>query len=133
MNHFISIQCFSTGDSDSLNVKIVAEYTAPPGFSLSAPSYPAATPLSLTCVVLGLNGEEIPSGITYEWTSTCSSPGCFLGANETSRTVSSRYLSAGDSGVYMCKAWDLAGCTGNTSIVVDVKGQCHFVLQKSIH
>ena len=105
-------------------MRIVPAYTPPSSFpssSVAPPSYSAASALSLTCVVEGVNGEEISEGIVYEWVSTC--PGDCFASGEDTKTVSTRYLSAGDSGVHTCKAQDLAGCKGNASITVSVVGE----------
>ena len=97
--------------------------TTPSSSSLTPPQYAAASSLSLTCIVLGVDGEPLEEGISYQWTSTCAGSECMVTGQESLKTLSARYLSAADAGVYTCEAVDLAGCTGSSDITVEVTGK----------
>lgn len=103
-----------------MTVKVIVENTPPSSFALAPPSYSAASELTLSCVVEGLKGETIDEGISYEWVSTCL--GCSV-TGLTSDAISIPYLSSHDTGTYMCKAQDLAGCKGNASVTINVAGE----------
>ena len=101
-------------------VKVIVANTPPSSFTLTPPSYSAASELTLSCVVEAPNGGPIEEGITYEWVSTCL--GCSV-TGLTSEAISIPYLSSHDTGTYMCKAQDLAGCKGNASVTINVAGE----------
>ena len=110
-----------TDDSKKLSVRINASYNPPSSFSFAPPSYRAASALTLSCLVQGLDSSsEI---VTYRWSSTCSG-NCFTQRADTvTATVSTPYLHSYDTGIHTCTAYDLLGRTGNASITVDVVGE----------
>ena len=93
----------------------MADYDPPSSFSRSPPFYRAASALTLSCEVEGLDVGVI----YYDWTSTCS--GFVRGG--TTKTISTRYLHSCDSGVHTCIVYDAQGYTGNTTITINVVGK----------
>ena len=113
---------YFTGGGKSLTVKIFASYDPPSTFTLSPPSYRAASPLSLTCEVEGLDDY---TGVLYEWSSTCTG-NCFS-REGTTRTVSTEYLYSYDTGNHTCTVYDTLGCTWNASFFVEVVGKVRII------
>ena len=102
-------------DGKSPTVRVVAEYTPPSSFTGEPPSYRAASSLTLSCEV---EGVEDPY---YEWSSTCSGS-CFVRGSDA--TISTPYLHFYDTGVHTCTVYDtVLGCAGNGSITVNVVGK----------
>ncbi len=99
-------------------VKISVDYSPPLSFSLTHPSYRAASALTLSCEV---ENADKTAELYYDWTSTCVS-GCFV-KNKISESVSTPYLHSYDSGVHTCTVYDDLGCAGNASITVNVVGK----------
>ena len=114
---------FFPDDGKSLLVKVVAEYDPPSSFTSEPPSYRAASALTLSCQVEGVDDL---AGLFYEWTSTCSG-NCFTRGG-VSESVSTPYLHSYDTGVHTCMVYDVLGCTGNASITVNVVGEELFFL-----
>ena len=100
-------------------VEIVASYDPPSTFTLSPPSYRAASPLSLTCEVQGLDDY---TGLLYDWSSSVCAGNCFSKLG-TSKTVSTDYLHSYDTGVHTCMVYDTLGCEANASISIKVVGK----------
>ena len=105
-------------DGRSPIVRVVAEYEPPSSFTGEPPSYRAASALSLSCEVEGVDNT---AGLIYEWSSTCSG-NCFT-RRENTATVSTPYLHSYDTGVHTCTVYDDQGCAGNGSITVNVVGK----------
>ena len=104
-----------------VKVKIVPTYTAPSSFSLSPPYYRAASSLSLSCEV---EGVEDVSSLVHEWTSTCSGS-CFT--RGSSRRVSTLHgLRSIDSGVHTCTVYDVLGCSDTANITIKVVGEYNY-------
>ena len=102
-------------------MKVVASYDPPSSFSFAPPSYRAASALTLSCLVEGLDSSS--QIVTYRWSSSCSG-NCFTQRADTvTATVSTPYLHSYDSGVHTCTVYDLLGRTGNASITVNVVGE----------
>ena len=100
-------------------MEIVVSYDIPSTFTLSPPSYRAASPLSLTCEVQGLDDY---TGLLYDWSGSVCTGNCFSKLG-TSKTVSTDYLHSYDTGVHTCMVYDTLGCAGNTSISIEVVGK----------
>ena len=105
-------------DGKTPTVRVVAEYDPPSSFTGEPPSYRAASALSLSCEVEGVDNIL---GLIYEWSSTCSG-NCFTNGEDTA-TVSTPYLHSYDTGVHTCTVYDALGCAGNGSITVNVVGK----------
>ena len=101
----------------SATVKIVASYDPPSTFTGEPPSYRAASALTLTCTVEGLDSYV---GLFYEWSSTCSG-NCFT-RGQTTRSVSTPYLHSYDTGFHTCMVYEL-DYTGNATISINVVGK----------
>ena len=114
----INSNYYSADDGKSLLVKVVAEYDPPSSFTSEPPSYRAASALTLSCQVEGVDDH---TGLFYEWSSTCSG-NCFTRGGVTKK-VSTPYIHSYDTGVHTCMVYDVKGCTGNASISVDVVGE----------
>ena len=99
-------------------MKVVAIYDPPSSFSLSPPFYQAASALSLSCKVEGVDNETC---ILYQW-STTSSGNCFV-RGATTQIVTTEHLHSRDSGDHTCIVYDDQGHTGNASITVKVVGK----------
>ena len=102
-------------------IKISADYSPPLTFTLDPPSYRAASALTLACVV---EDVDQTADFHYEWSSTCTGS-CFVGGITTAN-VSTPYLHSYDTGVHTCTVYDVLGCVGNASIVVNVVGKLLF-------
>ena len=105
-------------DGKSPPVRVVAEYDPPSSFTGEPPSYRAASALTLSCEVEGVENPY------YEWSSTCSgnSGSCFVRGGDA--TISTPYLHSYDTGVHTCTVYDtVLGCAGNASIIVNVTGE----------
>ena len=105
-------------------VEIVASYDPPSTFTLSPPSYRAASPLSLTCEVQGLDDH---TGLLYDWSSSVCAGNCFSKLG-TSKTVSTDYLHSYDTGVHTCMVYDTLGCKANASISIKVVGKAIIIV-----
>ena len=83
----------------------------------SVEDYRAASgPVTLTCQVEGATGT-----VTYQWTSTCTHPPCFVIG--TNREISRLFVRAGvDDGTHTCTVTDSDGPTGTDSIVMNIVG-----------
>ena len=114
----VNIDAVKSKDEDTIVIKIVPSYTPPFSFSLGPPFYRAASSLSLSCEV---EGVEDDAGLIYQWSSTCSGS-CFV-RGEITQTVSTPYLHSYDSGIHTCVVHDRTGCSGNASITIDVVGE----------
>ena len=101
-------------------VKIVASCDIPSTYNLSPPSYRAASPLSITCEVQGLDDY---SGLFYQWQSNCSG-GCFVQPGVgIENMVSTPYLHSYDTGVHTCVVHSGSGILGSANISVNVVGE----------
>ena len=96
-------------------VEIVVSYDPPSTFTLSPPSYRAASPLSLTCEVQGMQDY---SAVFYQWTY----PHYVTSLQNTGSgdTISTPYLHSRDTGVYTCMVFGIAS---SASITVNVVGK----------
>ena len=109
--------------SKELTVTIAVTYTPPTDFiRTSVEDYRAASgPVTLTCQVEGATGT-----VTYQWTSTCTHPQCFvLNSNFriNDQTLMRSFVRAGvDDGTHTCTATDSVGSTGTDSIVMNIVG-----------
>ncbi len=110
------INAGSCSSQEQLQVSIDVNYTAPGGFYLKRPYYRAASSLTLTCKVQGLQGN-----LTYNWTSDCSG-GCFSQGKST-QTVKKLALQSTDSGFHTCTVTVPGGCTGNATVEIKVTGE----------
>ncbi len=114
--------CLNIADEGkALKVKIMAQYSPPLSFTLAPPSYRAASALTLTCEV---EGVEDTVGLFYEWSSTCVGT-CFTRGG-VSKNVSTPYLHSYDTGVHTCMVYDVLGCTGSANITISVVGKIYF-------
>ncbi len=104
---------------NKLQVQIVANYTSPSSLSLKPPSYLAGSPLSLSCVVKGSEGDN--SNFLFEWRSTCEGD-CFVRSG-IAQTVSTPYLHSRDQGTHTCVVHDFESCSGSANITVQVTGK----------
>ena len=109
--------------TSQLVVEIVASYDPPSTFTLSPPSYRAASPLSLTCEVQGLDDY---TGLLYDWSGSVCTGNCFSKLG-TSKTVSTDYLHSYDTGVHTCMVYDTLGCEANASISIKVAGKARLL------
>ena len=114
-NQLISLSAVPTTPpaKTSPTVRVVAEYDPPSSFTGEPPSYRAASALTLSCEVEGVENPY------YEWSSTYSRSS-FVGSDAT---VSTPYLHSYDTGVHTCTVYDGQGCAGNGSITVNVTGE----------
>ena len=94
-------------------VEIVVSYDPPSTFTLSPPSYRAASPLSLTCEVQGVEDAF------YQWTYPHYATS-FQNTAGAGDTISTPYLHSLDTGVYTCMVF---GVPSNASITVNVVGK----------
>ena len=101
---------------ESLQVSIDVDYIPPADFLLEDPYYRAASSLTLTCKVDGLQGN-----LTYDWTSNCTG-GCFT-EGKHSQSVNTLALQSTDSGFHTCIATDPGGCAGNATIEIKVASE----------
>ena len=100
-------------------MKIVASYDAPSTFTLDPPSYRAASPLTLTCEVQGVDDYL---GLYYQWSSTCSG-NCFVRTGfQSVGTLSTPHLHSYDTGVHTCTVYAF-GIVGSASISINVVGK----------
>ena len=110
-----------------MTVEIIPSYDPPSTFTLSPPSYRAASPLSLTCEVQGLDGY---SGLFYQWQSTCSGT-CFVKTG-FGRVISTPYLHSYDTGVHTCVVHSGSGILGSASISINVVGKTIKEVEKRV-
>ncbi len=113
---FCVLYAGNCNSGDELQVSVDVNYSAPGGFFLKPPYYRAASSLTLTCKVEGLQGA-----LTYNWTSDCTG-GCFT-QGRTTQSVEKLALQSTDSGFHTCTVTDPGGCTGNATIEVKVVGE----------
>ena len=109
---------YYAGEGKSLDVRIVAQYNPPSTFTLLPPSYRAASALTLSCVV---DGVDDVLGLIYEW--TCSSSGNCFTRGRGSSNVSTPYLHSYDTGVHTCMVYNALGNTGSNNFSVNVVGK----------
>ena len=102
-------------DGKSPTVRVVAEYDPPSSFTGEPPSYRAASALTLSCEVEGVENPY------YVWSSTCSR-NCFT-KEENTATVSTPYLHSYDTGVHTCTVYNALGHSGSANITVNVVGK----------
>ena len=107
-------------DGKSPTVRVVAEYDPPSSFTGEPPSYRAASGLTLSCEVEGVDNINI-LGLIYEWSSTCSGY-CFT-RGEITATVSTPYLHSYDTGIHTCTVYNALGHSGSANITVNVVGK----------
>ena len=100
----------------------MTNYTQSSSVSYGSPFYHAASSLSLSCEVEGVENGE---GLFYHWTST-SSASSFV-RNSATRTISTPYLQSIDSGIHSCNVYDTAGCSGNVNITIKVTGHWYYL------
>ena len=105
-------------------MEIVASYDPPSTFTLSPPSYRAASPLSLTCEVQGLDDY---TGLLMIG-AALSVLGTVFSKLGTSKTVSTDYLHSYDTGVHTCMVYDTLGCEANASISIKVVGKAIIIV-----
>ena len=100
-----------------LTVTIDVDYTPPPDFVGGPNDYRAASTVTLTCRVIG-------GGWTFQWSSTCTSPGsdCFV-PGKTTLAISRDTLRSTDSGNHTCTATRGIGITGSATIEMNVVGK----------
>ena len=114
----------------SLALRVVIDISySPPEPGYQPPYYRAASGVTLTCRAVGGTGQ-----IRYIWSSTCSS--CIPGGwyySSSGHSRSRSFLAALDAGTHTCSAYDSGqGISGNTSIVMNIVGECLLVVDIKI-